>query len=61
MKADGATIVQADVRTSSGLLHIVDKPLIAGAGGEATAATAAAPASTGSGSDASAAAAKPKT
>ena len=33
LKVDGATIVQADLKTSSGLLHIVDKPLIAGAGG----------------------------
>ena len=32
MKVDGATIVQADLRTGSGLLHIVDKPLIAGQG-----------------------------
>ncbi len=32
MKVDGATIVQADLRTGSGLLHIVDKPLIAGEG-----------------------------
>ena len=30
MKADGAVIVQADVKTGSGLLHVVDKPLIAG-------------------------------
>lgn len=32
LKADGATIVQADVKTSSGLLHIVDHVLIAGQG-----------------------------
>ncbi|HEY8571096.1 fasciclin domain-containing protein [Phenylobacterium sp.] len=61
LKADGATIVQADLKTSSGMLHIVDKPLVAGAGGTAEPAQASAPASTGAGSDASAAAAKPKT
>jgi uncharacterized surface protein with fasciclin (FAS1) repeats len=33
LKVDGATIVQADLHTGSGLLHVVDKPLIAGAGG----------------------------
>lgn len=33
LKVDGATIVQADLKTSSGLLQVVDKPLIAGAGG----------------------------
>lgn len=32
LKVDGATIVQADVKTGSGLLHVVDKPLIAGQG-----------------------------
>ncbi|HEY0650955.1 fasciclin domain-containing protein [Phenylobacterium sp.] len=32
MMVDGATIVQADLRTGSGLLHVVDKPLIAGQG-----------------------------
>ena len=32
MMVDGATIVQADLKTASGLLHIVDKPLIAGQG-----------------------------
>jgi uncharacterized surface protein with fasciclin (FAS1) repeats len=32
MMVDGATIVQADLKTVSGLLHIVDKPLIAGQG-----------------------------
>ena len=33
MKVDGATIIQADLQTGSGLLQIVDKVLIAGAGG----------------------------
>lgn len=33
MLVDGATIVQADLKTASGLLQVVDKPLIAGAGG----------------------------
>jgi uncharacterized surface protein with fasciclin (FAS1) repeats len=32
MKVDGATIVQADLKTASGLLHVVDKPLVAGQG-----------------------------
>ena len=32
MMVDGATIVQADLKTASGLLHVVDKPLIAGQG-----------------------------
>jgi uncharacterized surface protein with fasciclin (FAS1) repeats len=32
LKVDGAKIVQADVRTGSGLLHIVDKVLIHGEG-----------------------------
>lgn len=52
LKVDGATIVQADVKTGSGLLQIVDKPLIAGQGAvdppaapaEAAAAAPAAPA-----------------
>lgn len=35
LKADGATIIQADLRTGSGLLHVVDKPLVSGQG-EAT-------------------------
>jgi uncharacterized surface protein with fasciclin (FAS1) repeats len=39
LKADGATITQADIRTSSGLLHVVNRPLVAGEG----AASAAAP------------------
>lgn len=55
LKADGANIVQADLRTASGLLHVVDKVLVAGAGGAAT------PASTGASADASAAAPKPNT
>jgi uncharacterized surface protein with fasciclin (FAS1) repeats len=33
LKADGARIIQADLKTVTGWLHIVDKPLIAGAGG----------------------------
>lgn len=32
LKADGATIVQADIRTATGLLHVVDRVLIAGQG-----------------------------
>ncbi len=32
LKADGATIIQADVKTASGTLHVVDKVLIAGQG-----------------------------
>ena len=32
MKVDGATIVQADLRTGSGLLHVVDHVLVAGQG-----------------------------
>ena len=32
LKVDGATIVQADIRTGSGLLHVVDHVLIAGQG-----------------------------
>lgn len=32
LKVDGATIVQADLRTGSGLLHVVDHVLIAGQG-----------------------------
>ena len=32
LKVDGATIVQADIKTGSGLLHIVDHVLIAGQG-----------------------------
>jgi uncharacterized surface protein with fasciclin (FAS1) repeats len=42
MMVDGATIVQADLKTASGLLQVVDKPLIAGAGGSAAPAEAAA-------------------
>jgi uncharacterized surface protein with fasciclin (FAS1) repeats len=37
LKADGATIVQADVRASNGILHVVDKVLMPGSG-DATAA-----------------------
>ena len=44
LKVDGATIVQADLKTASGLLHVVDKPLSAGAGGSAEPPAAAAPA-----------------
>ena len=45
LRVDGATIVQADLKTASGLLHIVDKPLIAGQGSvDPPAAAAAAPA-----------------
>lgn len=43
MLVDGATIVQADLKTASGLLHVVDRPLIAGAGGPATPPAEAAP------------------
>ena len=32
LKADGATIIQADIKTGSGLLHVVDHVLIAGQG-----------------------------
>jgi uncharacterized surface protein with fasciclin (FAS1) repeats len=38
LKADGATIVQSDIRTGSGLLHVVDKVLLAGQGEAAPAA-----------------------
>jgi uncharacterized surface protein with fasciclin (FAS1) repeats len=44
MMVDGATIVQADLKTASGLLHVVDKPLIAGQGNVDPPAAAAAPA-----------------
>jgi uncharacterized surface protein with fasciclin (FAS1) repeats len=44
MMVDGATIVQADLKTASGLLHIVDKPLIAGQGNVDSPAAAAPPA-----------------
>jgi uncharacterized surface protein with fasciclin (FAS1) repeats len=40
MKVDGATIVQADLKTGSGLLHVVDKVLIAGQGNAEPAAAA---------------------
>lgn len=35
LKADGATIVQADIRTVNGVLHVVDRPLVAGQGNAA--------------------------
>ncbi|HEY8617461.1 fasciclin domain-containing protein [Phenylobacterium sp.] len=38
LKADGATIVQADVRATNGILHVVDKVLMPGAGGAESAA-----------------------
>ncbi|WP_293681504.1 fasciclin domain-containing protein [uncultured Phenylobacterium sp.] len=44
LKADGATIVQADVKTGSGTLHVVDKVLIAGQGDPSMPQAAAAPA-----------------
>lgn len=47
LKVDGATIIQADVKTSSGLLYVVDHVLIAGQGAvepPAAPASAAAPA-----------------
>jgi uncharacterized surface protein with fasciclin (FAS1) repeats len=40
LKVDGATIVQADLRTGSGLLHIVDRPLVHGEGAVEAPATA---------------------
>jgi len=43
LKVDGATILQADLKTASGILHVVDKPLIAGAGGPVEPPAAAAP------------------
>ena len=42
LKADGATIAQADLKTPNGVLHIVDKPLIPGQGAPAPAAAPAA-------------------
>lgn len=45
IKADGATIAQADLKTANGVLHIVDKPLIAGQGGAVAPAAPAADAS----------------
>jgi uncharacterized surface protein with fasciclin (FAS1) repeats len=44
LKADGATIVQPDVKTGSGTIHVVDRVLIAGQG-DPTMPAAAAPAS----------------
>ena len=35
LKVDGATITQADIRTSNGVLHVVDHVLIAGQGAAA--------------------------
>lgn len=32
LKVDGATIIQADLKTASGLLHVVDRVLISGQG-----------------------------
>lgn len=49
LKADGATIVQSDIRTNSGLLHVVDRVLTPGAG-EGAAASAGEPQGTNSGS-----------
>jgi uncharacterized surface protein with fasciclin (FAS1) repeats len=40
MKVDGATIVQADLRTGSGLLHVVDHVLVSGQGAVDTPAAA---------------------
>ena len=60
LKADGATIIQADVKTGSGTLHVVDKVLVAGQG-DPTMPEAAAPASADAAATAPApAAAKPK-
>lgn len=42
LMADGATIIQADVRATNGILHVIDKVMMPGAAG---ATTAAAPAS----------------
>ena len=48
LKADGATIVQADVRASNGILHVVDKVLMPGSGdATASASTAQTGAATG--------------
>jgi uncharacterized surface protein with fasciclin (FAS1) repeats len=40
MKADGANIIQGDVKTGSGLLHVIDHVLIAGQGDPTMPATA---------------------
>ncbi|WP_374473091.1 fasciclin domain-containing protein [Phenylobacterium sp.] len=40
LKADGATIVQADVRATNGILHVVDRVLVPGQGGQAAAGAA---------------------
>ena len=44
LKVDGATIVQADIKTGSGLVHVVDHVLIAGQGAVDPPAPAAEPA-----------------
>lgn len=49
LKVDGATIVQSDIRTNSGLLHVVDRVLTPGAG-DAPAAAAGETQGTNSGS-----------
>lgn len=54
LKADGATIIQADLQTGSGLLQVVDRVLVAGQGDTSTAA-----ASTGASTGASATASTP--
>lgn len=56
LKVDGATIVQADVRTGSGLLQVVDKVLQPGTAAPATASAGA----SGTAAPASATAASPK-
>ncbi|WP_293898042.1 fasciclin domain-containing protein [Phenylobacterium sp.] len=43
LKVDGATIIQADVKTASGLLQVVDHVLVAGQGAPEPAAAPAAP------------------
>jgi uncharacterized surface protein with fasciclin (FAS1) repeats len=61
LKVDGATVVQADIRTGSGLLHVVDKVFPEGLGGDPTMPAAeAAAAPTGAASPAAGAEAKPK-
>jgi uncharacterized surface protein with fasciclin (FAS1) repeats len=65
LKVDGAKIVQADIRTGSGLLHVVDKVLPAGLGGDPStgeapaAGAAAAPAASSAAAAPAAPAAKP--
>ncbi len=48
LKVDGATIVQADLKTTSGLLQIVDRVLVSGQGAVDPPAPAAAPAAVAS-------------